>query len=138
MKEELAHAYYSRKTAVIGIKVCITNDADQELMTSATCADKKHMITDCAMNFETIPTRLEAATVTIFACFGVKNCQEFLEFGTRKTCCHCKQVIILQQNYFNFFICVIMTQYEPLLMAKLELWVCDLVKSQTQLIKQEI
>ena len=31
MKEELAHAYYSRKTVVIGIKVCITNDADNKM-----------------------------------------------------------------------------------------------------------
>ena len=30
VKEELAHAYYSRKTVVIGFKVCITNDADKK------------------------------------------------------------------------------------------------------------
>ena len=29
VKEELAHAYYSRKTVVIGIKFCIMNDADK-------------------------------------------------------------------------------------------------------------
>ena len=29
VKEELAHAFYNRKAVVIGIKVCITNDADK-------------------------------------------------------------------------------------------------------------
>ena len=31
VKEELAHGNYNRKTVVIGIKVCITNDADKNV-----------------------------------------------------------------------------------------------------------
>ena len=30
VKEELAHAHYSRKPVEIGMKVCITNDADKK------------------------------------------------------------------------------------------------------------